>query len=312
MNRSLRPAAALLALALLLSLCACGATEPKPEPVPTPPSVYLPYVGDYTLFGVRHGDYIVDPAAMEIEIHSVLTLLDGGMGMLSINETSGRIGSWTISGEKIILNPDSSPISGLYRDGIVILTMEDGSTLYYAAEGADRSAFPLIGKEEYTAILAAEALAEAEREAKRRELEAARRGEDITIPGVYYMYSFERDGETVNATFFGSSGDPRITLREDGSGEIHLSGGDFSFDWSYVEGVLSFRERSGLFGDLSPVLLRDGVLTMTVTNQNGSSPCIFARMDADLTDIDELAEIVAPTAQTEDPFRSAEPATPAG
>ena len=51
---------------------------------------------------------------------------------------------------------------------------------------------------------------------------------------------------------------------------------------------------------------------MTVTNQNGSFPCIFARKDADLTDIDELAEIVAPTAQTEDPFRSAEPATPAG
>lgn len=294
MQRSLRPAAALLALALLLTLCACGATEPVPEPVPTPPSVYLPYVGDYTLFGVRHGDHIVDPAAMEIEIRSVLTLEDGGRGTLSINEDAGRIGSWTIAGEKIILNPDSSPLSGLYRDGVVILTLEDGSTLYYAAEGADRSAFPVIGRDEYTAILAAEALAEAERTARLEADAAARRGETITIPGVYYMYSFERDGETVNATFFGKAGDPHITLREDGSGEIHLSGGDFSFDWSYEDELLSFRERSGLFGDLSPVLLRDGVLTLTVTNQNGSFPCIFARKDADLTGLEEAALLASP------------------
>ena len=281
MKKTTRLCAALLALLMLLPLCACGATEPQPEPVPTPISPYLRYVGDYTLFGVRHGDYIVDPEAMDTELRSVLTLLDGGQGTLSINDESGRIGSWTISGEELILNPESSPMKGLYRDGIVILTLDDGSTLYYAAADADRSAFPLIGREEYAAILAAEALAEAEREAAR--LEQAEKY--VTIPGLYFIYAIEEEGLYVAAEDFGQNEDLSILLETNGRGKIRVDDKTYSFRWSYEDGVLSYDDPSGTFTDFVPELKRDGVFFLTIEIEGTNYTLLYARTDAYLSDI---------------------------
>ena len=281
-----RLAAALLALALLLSLCACGATEPKPEPVPTPPSPYLPYLGAYTLFGVRHGDVIVDPAAMEVEIRSVLTLQDGGMGTLSINEDSGRIGSWTIAGERITLNPDSSPMTGFYRDGVIILTMDDGSTLYYASESADRSGYPIIGQEEYSAILAAEALAEAEREAER----LADAEKNITIPGLYFIYAVEEEGLYLGVPDFGSNENMSILLETNGRGKIRVEDNTYSFKWKYEEGALSFEDAAGNFSDFSPALRRNGLFSLTLEVAGERCTLLYARADAYLTDIRTLTQ----------------------
>ena len=286
--------AVLLILATLLALAGCGATEPLPEPVPTPPSAYLPYVGAYTLFGVRHGDYIVDPTALDIEIHSVLTLEDGGMGTLSINGESGRIGSWTISGDTIILNPGASPMTGLYRDGVVILSMDDGSTLYYAVEGADRTAFPLIGRDEYTAILAAEALAEAEREERRKAEELGK----PRLPGEYSLYSIKRGDVIERVEDFGAEDSMHITLRDDGSGEILLPSGRFEISWSVEDTILSFRDSSGFLGDLSGVVKRDGVFALGMKNIGEGVVYTFQRIDPEEeeADADSDAAQSAPTA----------------
>ena len=286
MKTTTRLCALTLTLLMLLGLCACGATEPQPEPVPTPISPYLRYVGDYTLFGVRHGDYIVDPEAMDTELRSVLTLLDGGQGMLSINDESGRIGSWTISGEELVLNPESSPMKGLYRDGIVILTLDDGSTLYYAAEGADRSAFPLIGRDEYSAILAAEALAEAEREAARLEEEE----KNITIPGLYFIYAIEDAGLYVAADGFGQNEDLSILLETNGRGKIRVDDDTYSFKWRLEDGVLSFEDPSGRFDDFVPELKRNGVFYLTIEIEGTSYTLLYARTDAYLSDIQTVTE----------------------
>ena len=232
-------------------------------------------MGEYTLFGVRHGDYIVDPAALDIEIRSVLTLEDGGMGTLSINGESGRIGSWTISGDRIVLNPSTSPMTGLYREGIVILSMDDGSTLYYAAEDADRSAFPLSGREEYTAILAAEALAEAEREERRKAEELGK----PRIPGEYSLYSIKRGDVIERVEDFGAEDSVHVTLREDGSGEILLPSGRFEISWSVEDTILSFRDSSGFLGDLSGVVKRDGVFALGMKNLGEGVIYTFQRID---------------------------------
>ena len=277
MKQLTRALAALLVLSLLLPLAGCGATEPLPEPVPTPPSAYLPYVGDYTLFGVRHGDYIVDPAALEPEIRSVLHLEDGGLGTLEINDEAGRIGSWLISGDRIVLNPGESAMSGLYRDGIVILYMDDGGTLYYAAGDADLSEFTLVGREEYAEILAAEALAEAEREEKRRIEEMGK----PSVPGEYFLYSTKR-GELV--TFeeeYPAEDGMRLTLREDGGGELILSFGTVELDWTLDETIFSFRDRSGFLGELSGVLKDVGVIALAMKNADGNVVYTFRRPAAE-------------------------------
>lgn len=165
----------LLALAMLCALCACGtkpeaaeqpaeaepteepveepAEEPEEEPSPEPEEEpVLPTEGEYILFGVESEGYLVDSG--EMEMSSVITLGMDGAGVMTMDDDSMNIASWTEEDGAVTLTlEDESYAEAVAENGILILDiLGDGSMLlYYAQEGADTSAYPLMTVDELLA-----------------------------------------------------------------------------------------------------------------------------------------------------------------
>ena len=119
---------------LLCFLCACKGENALSE-----------YAGSYTLFAYDFEGYVLESADME----SVLSLNKNGGGKMTIGGKSGSISEWSMDGESISIRSGEDVISGTLKDGVLTLDFGDGSSFYYAQQGADISGIPVISMEEY-------------------------------------------------------------------------------------------------------------------------------------------------------------------
>ena len=139
----MKKAAELLCVLLLICLCVIPA--------------YADAENEYVLFAVRAQGYTVVPEALDMT--SVLTLEKGGKGRMTSDEDSMDITQWTLEGEAFSLTlADGSAADGVLQGNVIRLDLYgDGSiVLYYAAPGADTSAYSVLSVEEFIAQYAAD------------------------------------------------------------------------------------------------------------------------------------------------------------
>ena len=104
----------------------------------------------YTLFAVESDGFVVN--SEELEMESLLTLNADGSGHMTFDDESMDILEWTEDSGVISLTAaDGFQVTAAIHDGVIEMDLYGtGETLFlYAAEGADISAYPLIGLLEY-------------------------------------------------------------------------------------------------------------------------------------------------------------------
>lgn len=132
-----------LCMLCMLCLCALGAGADAGN--------------EYALFAVETQGYTVVPEV--VAATSVLTLDAGGQGQMTFNGDSMAITRWTLEGENFSLEmADGGVAGGVWHDGVILLDLYgDGQiVLYYAAPGADTSAYPVLTQEEFLVQYAAD------------------------------------------------------------------------------------------------------------------------------------------------------------
>lgn len=160
MKKAFRFSVLLLCLCLLPVLCACGAESSAAPAAPETPSPLAQHAGEYTLFAISYGEWLVAPEALDFS--SSLTLREDGTGLLSINEQSGPVQQWMLDGEQVVIESGVSTIEGTLKDGVAILDFDNDNLLYYALPGAELSAYSPLSLDELVALLAKDALGGAE------------------------------------------------------------------------------------------------------------------------------------------------------
>lgn len=161
MKSVLRSLALLVSFALLFGLCACGVPQNAPaEPAEEAPSPLSAYAGLYTLFGVSYEDRIVEAEVFDFS-GSLLLDADGG-GTLQLNGEDGVVSSWTAEGDQLRLQSSLGRFSGTLEKGVAVLSADEKTVLYFAADGADRTAYPTLDGEAFVALIVDEALGDAE------------------------------------------------------------------------------------------------------------------------------------------------------
>lgn len=161
MKSVLRSLASLVSFALLFGLCACGVPQNAPaEPAEEEPSPLSAYAGLYTLFGVSYEDRIVEAEVFDFS-GSLLLDADGG-GTLKLNGEDGVVTSWTAEDDQLRLQSSLGRFSGTLEKGVAVLSADEKTVLYFAADGADRGAYPALDGEAFVALIVDEALGDAE------------------------------------------------------------------------------------------------------------------------------------------------------
>ena len=139
----MKKTAVMLCLLLALCLCVLGANADAEN--------------EYTLFAVKNEGYIVVSDTMNLT--SVLTLDANGQGLMTFDKDSMAVTRWTVEEETFSLEmADGGVAGGVYRDGVIQLDLYGNGEmiLYYAAPGADTSAYPALTLEEFYAQYAAD------------------------------------------------------------------------------------------------------------------------------------------------------------
>ena len=128
--------------------------EPAPEEAAVPAE--FPTEGTYTMFGMLADGFLVSNEALERS--SELTLSADGTGSLVLatpaDSQTLAITGWTApEGNLELTLEDGTVATGTVRGGILELNLfsAEGSTIYYAMEGADTSAYEVLSLEEYRA-----------------------------------------------------------------------------------------------------------------------------------------------------------------
>lgn len=157
MKHILRSFALLLSLALLLGLCACGAGVNTPaQPVEEEPSPLSAYAASYTLFGVGYEEKIVEAAVFDFS--AALRLDEDGGGSIKLNGEDGVVSSWTVEGGQLRLQSSLGRFSGTLEKGVAVLSADENTLLYFAAPGADLTAWPTLNGDEFVELIVSEAL----------------------------------------------------------------------------------------------------------------------------------------------------------
>ena len=129
-----RKLVSLILVLMLLSACAaCGGdTE---------------HVGRWQLVGAELEGLLTEPDVFGI--NALLTLQANGTGRLTIDESEEQIRSWSVQGGRITLRTDDETLEGSCADGYIVLTFDDGVSLYFLREGSEAPALELLDREAF-------------------------------------------------------------------------------------------------------------------------------------------------------------------
>ena len=123
----MRHLALVLSICMLVCLAACGSGAVT-----------------YTMFAYDMDGYIQEA----VGISSEMTLKSSGAGHMTINGEGGSV-RWTDDDGAFVLTAGEDTMTGTISDGIIALSVGEDAVWYYAAEGADTSAVPVLTQEEY-------------------------------------------------------------------------------------------------------------------------------------------------------------------
>ena len=125
-------------------------SEPTPEP--TPEIAEAPTFTDegyYELFGVMNTGMLV--ASSDLELHSNITLKEGGGGSMSYEEQTMDITKWERKDDTVsITMTDGGTANAVIHDGILELDINGDASMImlFAQEGADLPEYKFLSLEE--------------------------------------------------------------------------------------------------------------------------------------------------------------------
>ena len=235
----------LLVLTLMLTLSACGGTaapekSAEETPASTPPAAPAAtpseapaatqepiaaeteaYAGTYSFFCARFSATYVDRmyelgavdedipdqyVAMPDMAGQTVTLEADGTGFLYWGENNqGPINWWKMDGDALQFQAGVAVIEGTIIGGLMTLTIDEGFTVCFAAEGADTSGIVPITLEEFASML-------------RKEETAASALAELPAAGVYELFAVKYKGESAYAADLEMAS--TLSLVEGGTGHM--------------------------------------------------------------------------------------------
>lgn len=134
-----RSVSLLLVAAFLCVFAACGGGKEN--------------AGEWSLAAAETEGLLVEPAVLELT--ASLVLEKDGSGRLTIDEDGYAIRSWSVKDGAVSIQTLDETVEGRLLNGYIVLVFDDGICLYFAREGGNAPALPLLNRAEYEAAYAA-------------------------------------------------------------------------------------------------------------------------------------------------------------
>ena len=346
MKRTKRPLALLLVLLMIFALCACGgksesapAATAAPEKTEAPaPAEEKPGVGKYGMkylelsqaymeglfakYGLTAkpgvGSRKLTPEDME---DWYVELKNDGTGYLYWgDDNQGPIDEWKLDGEKLTFKAGVADIEGSIKDGLMLVTVDDGYDMYFATVGTKLPKVELITMDDYIDLLFDDGAEEAEAEEPEKEAESAAQeavpvsdgkkkdsksekevkpavGKEETqeapsdVTGFYYLYAAGIEDYWVRMDDFPEEKNGTIEIKADGTFVVsYPDTDDFIMTWEEKDGEFHLYNEEGTFsyaGLIEAVFLSDGVFDYL--QAASAFPRIYARADADVSFLETIS-----------------------